>query len=114
MTEQAQITGQPDASVVYKLIEFGGYWRSAKFHSRNALILGAIARGFTYVGKSPEGWPIFGPGIATTWERKPDTLYGPRWQAEPSGEMFVTYRDTAAAYLVRWPVADPQFHASDM
>jgi hypothetical protein len=61
--------------------------------------IGALARGYTYVGKTPEGWPVFGPGIARTWQGTPDTLYGPQVVTGSDGIVRVGYRDTAAAYL---------------
>jgi hypothetical protein len=101
-------------TVVYHISEHGGYWRLADFPSRNALIIGALARGFTYVGRTAEGWPVFGPGIAITWQGKPDTLYGPQVVTADDGTVHVSYRDTGAAYLARWPGLPAEFHASDL
>jgi hypothetical protein len=35
-------------------------------------------------------------------------------QADPSGTVYVTYRDTSAAYLARWPGLPADFHVTDI
>lgn len=114
MTSQDKIRSETSLKVVYEISEHVGYWEGQSYHSQTDLILGAIARGYLFVGRNGQGWPVFGPGVRQTWQGQPDTLYGPDIETRSDGSVTVRYANTGAAYLWGWKGLPVEFHTSDL